>query len=92
MKSETEELLDNLTKGNIELQEYAKKYEQQLNAAILVSKLRKSAHLSQAELAKKSQVSKSTIARIENGNMSPTLKTLDKIGKGVGKTATVSYI
>ncbi|WEV43547.1 helix-turn-helix transcriptional regulator [Lactobacillus sp. ESL0684] len=62
-----------------------------LDASVLVTQLRQSQKMSQETLAKKAKVSKSTIARIENGNMNPTLKTLEKLGEAAGKQLTISY-
>lgn len=73
------------------LKEYAEQYGRQLDASVAVTKLRKKEGLSQQDLADKANVSKSTIARIENGTMNPTLKMLDKIGMAVGKHLLISY-
>ena len=91
MKTETEKILDELTKDDPKLKEYAEQYGQQLDASVAVTKLRKQEGLSQQDLAVKANVSKSTIARIENGTMSPTLKMLGKIGMAVGKHLLISY-
>ena len=91
MKTETEKMLAELTKDDSKLKEYAEQYGRQLDASVAVTKLRKQEGLSQQDLAVKANVSKSTIARIENGTMSPTLKMLDKIGMAVGKHLLISY-
>lgn len=91
MKTETEEMLEELTKDDSELKEFAEQYGRQLEAAVAVTALRKKARISQRDLAVKANVSKSTIARIENGNMNPTLQMLDKLGAAVGKHLTISY-
>ena len=91
MKTETEKMLDELTKDDPKLKEYAEQYSRQLDASVAVTKLRKKEGLSQQDLADKVNVSKSTIARIENGTMNPTLKMLDKIGMAVGKHLLISY-
>ena len=90
-ETETEKMLDELTKDDPKLKEYAEQYGRQLDASVAVTKLRKQEGLSQQDLAVKANVSKSTIARIENGTMSPTLKMLDKIGMAVGKHLLISY-
>ena len=90
-ETETEKMLDELTKDNPKLKEYAEQYSRQLDASVAVTKLRKKEGLSQQDLADKVNVSKSTIARIENGTMNPTLKMLDKIGMAVGKHLLISY-
>ncbi|RMC53383.1 helix-turn-helix transcriptional regulator [Lactobacillus sp. ESL0261] len=90
-ETETEKMLDELTKDDPKLKEYAEQYSRQLDASVAVTKLRKKEGLSQQDLADKVNVSKSTIARIENGTMKPTLKMLDKIGMAVGKHLLISY-
>ena len=91
MKTQTEEMLEELTKTDSELKDFADQYGRQLEAAVAVTELRKKAGLSQRDFAAKANASKSTIARIENGNMSPTLNMLDKIGAAVGKHISISY-
>lgn len=91
MKNETEKMLEELTKNNSQLKEYADQYGRQLEAAVAVTELRKNARISQRDLAEKAGVSKSTITRIEKGNMNPSLKTLDKLGAAVGKYLSISY-
>ena len=90
-ETETEKMLDELTKDDPKLKEYAEQYSRQLDASVAVTKLRKKEGLSQQDLADKVNVSKSTIARIENGTINPTLKMLDKIGMAVGKHLLISY-
>lgn len=91
VKNETEKMLEELTKNNSQLKEYADQYGRQLEAAVAVTELRKNARISQRDLAEKAGVSKSTITRIEKGNMNPSLKTLDKLGAAVGKHLSISY-
>ncbi|KRL54375.1 transcriptional regulator [Furfurilactobacillus rossiae] len=75
--------------------EFRQGYEYYLRAgeaAVAVYQLRKSLGLSQAELAKRAGKAKSTIARIENGNLAPRLDTLQDIANGVGKEAKIVFI
>jgi predicted transcriptional regulator len=48
---------------------------------------RKEAGLTQQELADKAGVRQETLSRIESGKHTPTLKTLKKIDKALGKSA-----
>lgn len=91
IRNTTDELLNELTKDNPKLKELADQYEIQLNVAVLVASLRKSANFTQQEIAQKAHISKSTIIKIENGTTIPTLTTLDKIGKAVGKHISISF-
>ena len=47
--------------------------------------------LTQKELAERSGIRQSNISRIENGNCSPTVATLEAIAKGLGRTLSVSF-
>ena len=48
--------------------------------------------LTQKELAEKSGVRQSNISRIEKGQAMPSLATLDKIAKALGKEVQVSFV
>jgi transcriptional regulator with XRE-family HTH domain len=47
--------------------------------------------LTQEELARKTGIRQSNISRIENGNCSPTVATLQQIASGVGKTLHIEF-
>jgi len=67
----------------------AQKPERDYIKAIL--EVRKDQNLTQKELAEKSGVKQSNISRIETGSASPTVATLQKIAKGVGKTLHLEF-
>ena len=48
-------------------------------------------NLTQKELAEKTGIKQSNISRIENGNSSPTVATLQQIAKGIGKTLHIEF-
>ncbi|MDR1059828.1 MAG: helix-turn-helix transcriptional regulator [Clostridiales bacterium] len=48
-------------------------------------------NLTQEELARKTGIRQSNISRIENGNCSPTIATLQQIAEGVGKTLHIEF-
>ena len=48
-------------------------------------------NLTQKELAEKTGIRQSNISRIENGNCSPTVATLQQIADGVGKTLYIEF-
>ena len=48
-------------------------------------------NLTQKELAERTGVRQSNISRIENGNCSPTVATLQLIAGGVGKTLHIEF-
>ena len=48
-------------------------------------------NLTQKELAEKTGIRQSNISRIENGNCSPTIATLQQIADGIGKTLHIEF-
>lgn len=59
-----------------------------MSTTILIRNFRQKKGLSQAQLAERVGVDQSQISRMENGDVSPTLKTLGKIADVLGvKTA-----
>jgi predicted transcriptional regulator len=49
-------------------------------------------NLTQKDLAEKTGIRQSNISRIENGNCSPTVATLQQIASGVGKKLHIEFI
>lgn len=71
----------------------AQLYEQEccrLDAAVAISQAREQAHLTQEQLAERSGLSRNTIIRIERGNTNPSMKTLDRIARAMGKQVHLS--
>jgi DNA-binding XRE family transcriptional regulator len=48
-------------------------------------------NLTQKELAQKTGIRQSNISRIENGNCSPTIATLQQLAAGVGKKLHIEF-
>jgi len=48
-------------------------------------------NLTQKELAQKTGIRQSNISRIENGNSSPTIATLQQLASGMGKTLHIEF-
>ena len=48
-------------------------------------------NLTQKELSEKTGIRQSNISRIENGNCSPTVATLQQIADGMGKTLHIEF-
>ena len=63
----------------------------ELQIAILVKELRKSKKLSQTDLAKKMGKSQSTIGRIENGSVTPTISMLEQIAAATDTKLEISF-
>ena len=63
---------------------------ERLNAAVAVSRAREEARLTQEQLAERSGVSRVTINRIELGKLNPSMKTLSRLARAMGKQVRVS--
>ena len=63
---------------------------ERLNAAVAVSRAREEARLTQEHLAERSGVSRVTINRIERGKLNPSMKTLSRLARAMGKQVRVS--
>lgn len=48
--------------------------------------------LSQAELARRCHMTPANLCRIENGNGNPSLRTLENIAAGLGKTLKIEFV
>jgi predicted transcriptional regulator len=75
--------------------EFAAEWEQQRPEreyikAIIAARIEQ--NLTQKELAQKTGIRQSNISRIENGNCSPTIATLQLIAGGVGKTLHIEFV
>ena len=57
----------------------------------LVISARNAADLTQKQLAQRSGVSQANISKIENGNYHPSLSTLKRIARALGKRLVVSF-
>ena len=78
----------------LENSEFASEWERQRPKreyikAIIASRIEQ--NLTQKELAEKTGIRQSNISRIENGNCSPTVATLQQIADGVGKTLHIEF-
>ena len=73
--------------------EFARLYkieQEKLDFALQVAQARKSAGLTQKELAAKNGKPQSTISRIETGEMNPTIELIIEISMGLGKKFVLS--
>lgn len=64
----------------------------ELQIALMVKELRKSKKLSQVDLAKKMGKSQSTIGRIENGSVKPTISMLEQIAAATDTKLEISFV
>ena len=53
---------------------------------------RKTAGLTQKELAERTGIAQADISRLENGNANPSLKTLQRLAKGMGMRMQIQFI
>ncbi|KRM08215.1 hypothetical protein FC89_GL001552 [Liquorilactobacillus ghanensis DSM 18630] len=87
--------LDFYIKSRLNDPEFKEEYDKagrELDAAVALYNLRQTLGLSQRELAELAHRPQSTIARIENGNMSPTLSTLQQIAAATGKKLKIEFV
>lgn len=63
-----------------------------IRLAMEIHGLREKRGLSQHELAQRVGTTQSAIARLEAGNISPTLPTLDKVAAALGVELIVSFV
>lgn len=85
---------DLISKKKVESATFADEFEkeaQRLDIAIALTKLREELGVTQRELAEKVGKPQSTIARIENGSMNPSLNILYEIATKVGKELHVEF-
>lgn len=62
-----------------------------MNISKTIKHLRKSHNLTQHELAKKSLVDQTYIARMERGKANPSVKILEKIAHALGLTLIIEF-
>ncbi|MGO4995528.1 helix-turn-helix transcriptional regulator [Jeotgalibaca porci] len=65
---------------------------ERLEVAVALRSLRAAEGLTQRQLAEKVEKPQSTIARIENGNMNVTFKTMNDIAKAFDKVIEVKFV
>ena len=63
-----------------------------IRLAMEIHDLREKRGLSQRELAERLGTTQSAVARLEAGNVSPTLATLDRVAEGLGVELVVSFV
>ncbi len=84
--------LEKEKKNNPELSKMMEKEEKKLDYAVAVMELRTSLNLTQEEFAQVVNKPQSMIAKIENGNANPTIKTLEQIANAVDKQLVFSFV
>ena len=77
---------------NSEFKELYEKNEGEYQIAREIIKARIEMRMPQKELSEKTGIRQSNISRIENGNCSPTVETLEKIAEGLGKKLEIRFV
>ena len=77
---------------NSEVKELYEKNEGEYQIAREIIKARIEMRMTQKELSEKTGIRQSNISRIENGNCSPTVETLEKIAEGLGKKLEIRFV
>jgi DNA-binding XRE family transcriptional regulator len=65
---------------------------ERLDAAVALIRLREEVGMTQRQLAAATGKTQSTIARIENGNMNPSVKLLSEIAAALGKRLEYRFV
>ena len=87
--------LDRFLKKQLESPSFQKEWEAsqlEYDVTEMLIKARNAQHISQKELAVRAGVRQSNLSRIENGQCSPNLATLQKIAKGLGKRLQLQFV
>lgn len=85
----------NLKKKYMSDPEFCKEYEAlqpEMDVIRAIIDARVKQNLTQAQLAEKTGIRQSNISRIENGNCSPTVETLQQLAKGMGKKRKIEFV
>ncbi len=53
---------------------------------------REESGLTQEELSKRSGINQANISKLEHGNANPSISTLQKLAKGLGKKLVISFV
>ena len=67
-------------------------HEMEYQVTMMLMKEREAQHMTQTELAERTGIRQSNISRIEKGQASPTLATLRRIARGLGKELQVRFV
>ena len=82
---------DRSQKSEVFKNEYLK-FNNRIELSLLTKELRKSKNLTQRELAKLVKKPQSTIARIENGTMNPSVEMLEEIAKATNHKLKIEFV
>ena len=66
--------------------------EAEYQARVAVIQARLAAEMTQKQLAERSGIDQRAISRIESGNTNPTVRTLGRIAKGLGKKLKIEFV
>lgn len=66
--------------------------EMEYQLMMMVLKARSEQNLTQSELAKRTGIRQSNISRIEKGQATPSISTLNKIAHGLGKRLQIKFV
>ena len=77
---------------NSEFQKEWKESELEYRLMMTVLKARSEQHMTQSELAARTGIRQSNISRIEKGQVVPSIATLSKIARGLGKDLEIRFV
>lgn len=66
--------------------------ETEREVAYCIAEARLEEGLTQKELAERSGLKQSNLCRLENGNSNPSIETLEKVARGLGRRLKISFV
>jgi DNA-binding XRE family transcriptional regulator len=90
--SAIDELIQKECEKSAEFAAEFRRESERLDAAVALIKLREEVGMTQRQLAAATGKTQSTIARIENGNMNPSVKLLSEIAEALGRRLEYKFI
>jgi DNA-binding XRE family transcriptional regulator len=90
--SAIDELIQEECENSAEFAAEFRRESERLDAAVALIKLREEVGMTQRQLAAATGKTQSTIARIENGNMNPSVKLLSEIATALGRRLEYRFV
>ena len=89
--SKIDDLIKTKCNNSTEFQDEYRKESERLDIALALMKLREEEGMTQRQFADAVGKAQSTIARIENGNMNPSVKLLNEIAQSLGRKLEFTF-
>ena len=86
---------DDMLSNQLKDEEFRKEYEAiqpEMDVIRAIVDARTSQNLTQKELAERTGINQADISKLENGNGNPSLRTLQRLAAGLGKTLKIEFV